>query len=480
MQAYQTTGKPFIFTIILVPLLFMKTSELFQTAAEKKTFDLKHRNTINFNMSKYHTAVKLGLGQYTDHELARSRASYIKTQAIENLDKYLLQFEENFKKRGGKVIWAETKEEALKEILAIFERKHARMVVKSKSMTTEEIHLNEHLEQNGIEAVETDLGEYIVQLAGQKPYHIVTPAMHMSKEDISELFFQKLKTARTDNPQELTMIARRLLREKYITADIGISGANFIIADTGAIAITENEGNARLSTTFPKTHIAIVGIEKVISSLQDLDLFWPLLATSGTGQQVTVYSTVLSGPRQPGETDGPEEMYVVLLDNGRTNLLNEPDKRQALNCIRCGACLNACPVYRNIGGHTYESTYSGPIGSVITPHLEGMSEFKHLSYASSLCGACSSVCPVRIDIHNLLLLNRRQSVVEGLSDKSEKLGFKMWERGMKSRRLMNLAGAGLKNMALKVLFKDTWGRRRLTPVLPPRSFNQLWKEKRNK
>ncbi|MDO1448097.1 LutB/LldF family L-lactate oxidation iron-sulfur protein [Rhodocytophaga aerolata] len=458
----------------------MKTAEIFQTAAENKAFDLKHRTTINFNIGKYNAAVKLGLGQYTDHELARSRASYIKTQSVENLDKYLLQFEENFTKRGGKVIWAETKEEAIKEILAIFEKKKARMVVKSKSMTTEEIHLNEHLEQNGIEAVETDLGEYIVQLAGQRPYHIVTPAMHLSKKDISEIFFTKLKTARTDDAQELTMIARRLLREKYTEAGIGITGGNFIVADVGGIALTENEGNARLTVSFPKTHIAIIGIEKVIPSIHDLDLFWPLLATSGTGQQVTNYSSVVTGPRQKDETDGPEEMYVILLDNGRTNLLNEPDKRQALNCIRCGACLNACPVYKNIGGHTYDTTYSGPIGSVITPHLAGMKEYKHLSYASSLCGNCSAVCPVRIDIHNLLLLNRRQSVEEGLHDKSEAVGFKMWAKAMKSRRLMNLAGAGFKNLALKVLFKDTWGRRRVTPVLPPRSFNQLWKEKRNK
>ncbi len=458
----------------------MSTSNIFQSAAEKKAFDLKHRQTISHNIGKYNTAVKTGLGQFRDHELARSRGAYLKTQVIENLDKYLLQFEENFRKRGGRVIWAETKEDALREILAIFERKRARSVVKSKSMATEEIHLNEYLEAHGVEAVETDLGEYICQLSGQKPYHIVTPVMHMSKEDISELFFQKLKTARTNDPQELTLIARRILREKYTSADVGITGGNFLVADIGGVAITENEGNARLSVGFPKTHIALVGIEKVIPSLQDLDLFWPLLATSGTGQQVTTYSTVLTGPRQPGETDGPDEMYVVLLDNGRTNLLAEPDKRQALNCIRCGACLNACPVYRNIGGHSYDSTYSGPIGSVITPHLEGMQKFKHLSYASSLCGACSSVCPVRIDIHNLLLLNRQQSVEAGLNDKTEALGFKLWERGMKSRRLMNLVGFRLKNWALGTLFKDTWGRRRITPALPPRSFNQLWKEKRNK
>jgi len=454
-------------------------AETFHTASETKTFDLKHRQTINKNISKYYAAVQNGLMQYADHELARSRGSYIKTNAIESMDKYLLQFEENFKKNGGKVIWAETKEEALKEILAIFERKRAKVVVKSKSMVTEEIHLNEYLEGHGIEPVETDLGEYICQLSGQKPYHIVTPVMHMSKEDISDLFFEKLKTAKTDDPQELTMIARRILREKYTEAQVGITGSNFLIADIGGIALTENEGNARLSVSFPKTHIAIVGIEKIIPSINDLDLFWPLLATSGTGQQVTAYSTVVTGPRQLDETDGPDEMYVVLLDNGRTNLLAEPDKRQALNCIRCGACLNACPVYRNIGGHTYDSTYSGPIGSVITPHLDGMEKFKHLSYASSLCGACSSVCPVRIDIHNLLLLNRKQSVDQGFHDKIEKLGFDMWAKAMKNRFMLNMTGGWLKNWALRTFFKDTWGRRRVTPVLPPRSFNQLWKEKRD-
>lgn len=455
------------------------TAELFQNVAETKAFDLKHRQTINHNIGKYNVAVELGLTQYADYELARSRGSYIKTQSIENLDKYLLQFEENFKRNGGKVIWAETKEEALGEILAIFEKKRARLVVKSKSMVTEEIHLNEYLEGHGIEPVETDLGEYICQISGQKPYHIVTPVMHMSKEDISELFVEKLKTAKTNDPQELTLIARQILREKYTEAQIGITGGNFLIADVGGIAITENEGNARLSVSFPKTHIAIVGIEKVIPSIHDLDLLWPLLATSGTGQQVTAYSSIVTGPRQAHETDGPEDMYVILLDNGRTNLLAEPDKRQALNCIRCGACLNTCPVYKNIGGHTYDSTYSGPIGSVITPHLEGMDKFKHLSHASSLCGACTSVCPVRIDLHNLLLLNRKQSVDEGFNDKIEKIGFDLWVKAMKNRRLLNLAGGWMKNAGFRFLFKDTWGRRRETPILPPRSFNQLWKEKQN-
>ncbi|MGV3540062.1 MAG: LUD domain-containing protein, partial [Rufibacter sp.] len=303
--------------------------------SEQKAFDLDHRQKIRFNIGKYNAAVQNGMHAYQHHELARERASFLKTQVINNLDKYLVEFENNFTKRGGKVIWAQNAQEALKEIGAIMQRKRAKSVVKSKSMSTEEIHLNDFLEKNGIETVETDLGEYIVQLAEQRPYHIVTPAMHMSKKDIAQLFHKKLGIPLTDDAQQLVLTARKLLRDKYTAAEVGITGANFLIADIGGIAVTENEGNARLSTTFPKTHIAVVGIEKLIPSILDLDLFWPLLSTSGTGQNVTIYNTILTGPRQPTEKDGPEEMYVVLLDNGRTNLLDQPEKREALNCIRC-------------------------------------------------------------------------------------------------------------------------------------------------
>jgi L-lactate dehydrogenase complex protein LldF len=448
--------------------------------SNEKTFDLEHRRKINLNIGKYNNSVEFGKSQFADHELGRNRAGFIKSQTMENLDRYLMEFESNFIKNGGKVIWARNAEEAQTEILKIFESRQAKTTVKAKSMTTEEIHLNDFLEKNGIRTYETDLGEYIVQLAGQKPYHIVTPAMHMSVKDISELFRDKLSIPYTEDPQQLTLAARKILREKYVTADIGITGGNFLIADIGGVAITENEGNARLSTTFPKVHIAVVGIEKMIPSMEDLDLFWPMLAHSGTGQKVTAYNTIFTGPRQAGETDGPEEMFVILLDNGRTHLLADVEKRQALNCIRCGACLNICPVYKNIGGHTYKSTYSGPIGSIITPHLDGMEKFKHLSFASSLCGACTSVCPVKIDLHNLLLLNRSQSVKEGLSGKMEKTGIKIWKKMMLKRSLMNLAGSGLKNFFLKMLFKESWGRRRKIPNLTPRSFNQLWRDKYQK
>ena len=448
--------------------------------SEAKAFDLDHRQKIRFNIGKYNVAVQNGLKQYLDHELARTRAAYIKTNVINNLGQYLTQFERHFTQRGGKVIWAQNAEEALREIGKIMKRKRAKTVVKAKSMTTEEIHMNDFLEKNGIETVETDLGEYIVQLAGQRPYHIVTPAMHMSKKDIAELFVKKLRIQPTDDAQQLVLTARRLLREKYTTAEVGITGGNFLIADIGGVAVTENEGNARLSTAFPKTHIAVVGIEKMLPSVMDLDLFWPLLATSGTGQNVTVYNTIFTGPRQPQEKDGPEEMYVILLDNGRTNLLALPEKREALNCIRCGACLNVCPVYKNIGGHAYETTYSGPIGSVISPHYNGMAEHKHLSFASSLCGACTSVCPVRINLHSLLLLNRQQSVAEGLADKQEKWAIKAWELAMTHKSLVNLMPGSFKSYGMRLILKDTWSKRREPLQAASKTFKDLWKAHQKK
>src|SRR6201994_1752778 len=432
-------------------------AEEFITASEEKAFDAGHRRIINFNIGRYDASVARGLSRLINIENAKRRGHVIKWKVMENLDKLLPEFEANFQKRGGKVIWANEATEANKEILNILKKAGAKTVVKSKSMVTEEIELNEFLEHHRIESLETDLGEYIVQLLGQKPYHIVTPAMHLSKEDIAKLFNEKFGTPLDFTPEQLTQKARELLREKYVQADVGITGGNFLIADTGSIAISENEGNARLCTTFPKIHIAIVGIEKIIPSMADLDLFWPLLSTHGTGQNLTVYNTIMNGPRQPGETDGPEEMYVILLDNGRTNLLAQKEQRQGLYCIRCGACLNACPVYKNIGGHTYETTYSGPIGSIITPHMRGMEEFKHLSYASSLCGKCTEVCPVKIDIHKMLLLNRRDAVKEEIYTKKEQWGWAIWKKGMLSRKLEDFFSGGTKNKLLKTFFKKSWG-----------------------
>jgi L-lactate dehydrogenase complex protein LldF len=299
--------------------------------------------------------------------------------------------------------------------------------------------------------------------------------MHKSKEDVAKLFNEKLGTDINLTPEQLTQVARKNLREKYVQAEIGVTGANFIIADVGAIAVTENEGNARLSAAWPKTHIVIVGIEKMIPSINDLGLFWPLLATYGTGQQVTVYNSIISGPRQKDETDGPEDMYVILLDNGRTDLLANTKSREALYCIRCGACLNACPIYKNIGGHAYDTTYSGPIGSIITPHLRGMHDYKHLSYASSLCGNCTEVCPVKINLHELLLENRKEAVELGEASFAEKFAWKAWKQTSMNRRLMNQGTAPIKNWVINKMFKG-WSNQRAPLEFPTKTFNQLWKE----
>jgi L-lactate dehydrogenase complex protein LldF len=434
-----------------------ETTADFIAKSTVKAADKEHRRKINFNIGKYNAAVPLGKQQFADMHLARERAKNIKWKAIETLDKQLETFESAIIKRGAKVIWAEDAQQALDAIQQICAAKNCKTLVKSKSMVTEEIHLNHFLEKNGIESVETDLGEYIQQLDGEPPYHIVTPAMHKSKEDVARLFAEKLGTDPKATPEQLTLTARKILRDKYVQAEVGVTGANFIIADIGGIAITENEGNARLSCAFPKTHIVIAGIEKVIPSMSDLGLFWPLLSTFGTGQQVTVYNTIITGPRQPGEKDGPDEMYVILLDNGRTSILANEKQRESLYCIRCGACLNACPVYKNIGGHTYGATYSGPIGSVITPHLKGLDEWKHLSYASSLCGNCTEVCAVKINLHELLLENRHEAVEAGHSTFSEKMAWKMWKQGMLRRKWMNMAGGNIKSWVVNQLWKERNG-----------------------
>lgn len=452
------------------------SQEQFLTKSAVKASDREHRRKINFNIGKYNAVVPKGKQQFMDLELARERAKNAKWKAIATLDKQLELFEATITRRGAKVIWAEDAQQALDAIGRICREKKCKTLVKSKSMVTEEIHLNDYLQSIGVNSVETDLGEYIQQLDGEAPYHIVTPAMHKSKEDVAKLFAEKLGTDPKATPEQLTLKAREILREKYVQAEIGVTGANFIVSDVGGIAVTENEGNARLSCAWPATHIVIAGIEKVIPSINDLGLFWPLLATFGTGQQVTVYNSLLTGPRQPGETDGPTDMYVILLDNGRTTILADERQRESLYCIRCGACLNACPIYKNIGGHAYGVTYSGPIGSVITPHLQGMDEYKHLSFASSLCGNCTEVCAVKINLHELLLENRYESVRAGKAELLEKIAWRAWKQAMLFRPALNLATGKMKNWFVNKVVTG-WTAQRGDLQFPAKTFNQRWKEK---
>jgi L-lactate dehydrogenase complex protein LldF len=457
----------------------MELQKKFLKDAEKISFDLDHRRKLQNNISKYNTAVVKGKKQFSDLELARKRAANIKHKILNDLDKYLIEFEVNFEKNGGRVIWAPTKKEAVKEILTILKNLKATSVVKSKSIMTEELELNEILERKKIEAIETDLGEFIVQLAGEKPYHILTPAMHKSKEDVSALYHQKFGMPEDSTPAQIAAFTRKYLRNKFAEAGAGITGANFLLADVGAVCLTENEGNGMMSMSFPKVHIVIAGIEKLIPSINDLQLFWPLLSTYGTGQKVTAYNSIIFGPKKEEEADGPSEMYVILLDNRRTEVLKQERVRRALSCIRCGACLNACPIYKNIGGYTYSSVYTGPIGSVITPYLENMRDYKHLSYASSLCGNCTDVCPVSIPLHELLLVNRHESIEQGLNTSGERFVMNNTRKVLLSRNLMNMSGS-FKNLLFRNFFASSWGPRRELPHLEAKTFNKLWREKQAK
>ncbi len=426
-----------------------------------------------------------------DFQELRTHANALKQHTIDHLDHYLEEFEDNVEAHGGKVIWCETGEDVANFVLDLAKKRGLKLIVKSKSMTTEEIDFNEHVHHHGLEAVETDLGEYILQLAEQRPYHIVAPALHMTRYEVADIFTNKLGIEQETVPEKQTMIARRVLREKFLAADIGITGANFLVADSGAVVLVENEGNARLSSSAPKIHIAVAGIEKMIPRAQDLAVFLKLLGRSATGQPLTSYTSFLSGPRRPdtGERDGPEEFYVVLLDNGRTKLLANPERRQSLFCIRCGACLNHCPVYRKIGGHNYPWIYSGPIGAIITPQFHGTQRDPWLPFASSLCGACGEVCPVKIDIPKLLLDLRADVVKAKPAMSVERLAFKAWAKLMSTPSLYRTAAdfaamtGGKKSgwvdgsSMLAVGPLKAWLSERDLPAPAPKTFRQMWKER---
>jgi len=460
----------------------------FHQDAAENTANLGLRGILRKNIDTYEIAYEKGKLRFADWEAARQRCHEIKWEGVNHLDRYLEQFEANVKRRGGHVYWAANSEEAHNYVVELAMARGVKTVVKSKSMVTEEIHLNAALEKLGIQVWESDLGEYIVQLRNEPPYHIVTPAMHLNREQIAQLFREKIPHDVTgETHTDLVAAARRALRRAFFSAEMGISGANFLVADAGMVAISTNEGNGRLTTTVPKIHVVFAGIEKVIPRMQDLATLWPVLATSGTGQHITTYSTLIGGPRTAKETDGPEEFHVVLLDNGRSELLANGELRDVLYCIRCGACLNACPIFRNIGGHTYGTTYQGPIGSILTPQLRGMAEFHHLSYASSLCGNCTTVCPVKIDLAHHLLHNRRNAVNEGDRPRRERVAMRLWRWAMLSGTrfrlagsfgrwvLLGLYGAGAERTTLDPL--KPWTEKRAAPPLAPVSFHDLWRKK---
>jgi L-lactate dehydrogenase complex protein LldF len=464
----------------------LSNAQRFLRDAAEKSADLVHREIIRKGMDSYDVAHTKGKTRFAFWDAARQRCQEIKREAVNHLDQYLLEFEKNVIAHGGHVFWAATSEEACQYIADLAVKHKVKTVVKSKSMVTEEIHLAGALEKVGCTVWETDLGEYIVQLRNEGPYHIVTPAMHLNRKQIGDLFRDKFNEPDlTDDPQELVAAARRKLRKAFFAAEMGISGANFLVADAGCIAISTNEGNGRLSTGVPRIHVAVTGIEKMIPKLEDLATLWPVLATSGTGQPITTYGTLIGGPRKPGEADGPEEFHVVLVDNGRSSLLASKEEREVLHCIRCGACLNICPVFRHIGGHSYGTPYPGPIGSVLVPRLEG-EKFEHLSSASTLCGACTSVCPVKIDLHHHLLENRRDFTEAGHGSAGDRFQFKMFKTAMVNPSLYRVGGwlmrkslrllyaLGLSGSVLDPLRK--WNKGRSTIPLASQSFRAIWKK----
>jgi len=449
----------------------------FLSNGSQKIDDLSHRRKIDKAISTYDSKVDaMKHSQFRDWEQTRKNAQQIKNYVLAYLPILLEKFEKNITAQGVTVLWAETDEEARQHFLAIAQQHQARKIIKSKSMITEEISFNELCEKQGMEVWESDLGELIVQLAGEKPYHIVTPAMHKSTAEISQLFHDKLGSPLTDSAAELTMVAREHLRQAYITADIGVTGANFLLAEEGAVVLTENEGNGRLTMSCPPVHVVIAGIEKIIPSISDLSLFLPLLATSGTGQQITCYNSIIRGPGNSSEVDGPRKMYVILLDNGRSRIYSDPVFRDILRCIRCGACLNACPVFRLVGGHTYHTTYQGPIGSVLTPHLRGWSQWYHLPYASSLCAACSAVCPVHIELHQLLLENRWLAYRNAFTGRIWNLALKGWAFFFTRRDRLDFISKLLRRYGLYFTKFIPAGKRKRIPDLPVKSFKELWKE----
>jgi len=419
-------------------------------------------------------------------EAWRERARAIKEHVLENLDRYLIQFEERATERGAIVHWARDGAEATRIVMELAERAGPGAIVKAKSMVTEEVGLNHALEAKGWEPLETDLGERIIQLDGQMPSHIIAPALHLSRDDVADIFVRELGVERTNDPDELTAIIRRILRESFARATLGISGANFAIAETGSILLIENEGNIRLSTGLPKIHVALLGIEKLIPRQEDLPLFLRLLPRSATGQRLTSYQTLLTGvePGVDSDEEGPDEVHIVLVDNGRSALLGHPTDRQTLGCIRCGACLNVCPVYRAVGGHAYASVYGGPIGAILTPHLTSEKQGAELPFASSLCGACRDVCPVKIDIPASLLRLRARAVEEGRRGALERYGFRSWARAMETRAryeratkmLRRAQGVVPKVVQRSVKPLSAWLAGRELRPLAPRSFRELWKD----
>lgn len=461
----------------------------FHQVSVKAAGDERLKASINNAVMRQYTGRQLRLVELPDSDKLRQLAGQIKQHALDHLDYYLEQLQASVERNGGHVHFARDAAEARRIILDIVRQYKCSRVIKSKSMVSEEINLAHVMEAAGMDVVETDLGEFIIQISHDRPSHLVAPIVHKDRASIAKLFSEYFGTPYNDDPQALTMQARAFLREKFRNADFGMTGGNFMVAETGVLCCVENEGNQRQSVTTPRILLSLVGIEKVVPRMVDLAVMLKLLARSSTGQPITIYTNIFGGPRQPGEKDGPEEFHLVLMDNGRSEILASEEYRETLRCIRCGACLNACPIYRKIGGHSYGHVYSGPIGALITPLFQGLGNFKDLPQASSLCGACYEACPVKINIPKHLINLRRDIVNQHLNGPVERMIYRLWAWGLKSPFLYNTIGA-LQKFEFRRRAKKTgwvenlpaiaagWTQVRDMPAPARKTFHQMWKKRK--
>ncbi|MFB5192140.1 LutB/LldF family L-lactate oxidation iron-sulfur protein [Alicyclobacillus fastidiosus] len=447
------------------------------------------RGAVRFTTDRLRNKKQSVTESFGNWEQWRERGEQIRAHTIANLDVYLQQFTDKLETLGAKVQFAADAKEAVIAVQEVVQNKEAHKVVKSKSMVSEEIHINHHLEESGVRVVETDLGEYIIQLANETPSHIIIPAIHKNREQIRELFEADGAVNLTTETTQLTAFARQKLREEFLSADIGITGCNFAIAETGSIVLFTNEGNADMVMNLPKTHIVIMGMERILPSLADLEVMAHLLPKSATGQNVITYMSMVTGPKRTDDLDGATEMHVIILDNGRSKQLGDPQFQSLLNCIRCGACLNVCPVYRQIGGHAYGSVYPGPIGAVLSPLLNEGEAFRDLPYASSLCGACYEACPVRIPLHDMLVHQRQRQVQQGHGKPMERIAFNGYQRFFGKykrykfavRMARSLQGVVARDgkITARIGPLTGWTSTRDFPALPSKSFRDLWPELAN-
>jgi len=461
----------------------------FDSASTAASHDEKLKRTLNTAVLRQDGGRKIRLAELPNSDALRTLAGQIKQHTLDNLDYYLDKLVANVEKKGGHVYFASDAAHARQIILDIASQTRVSRVIKSKSMVSEEINLAHALELAGMDVVETDLGEFIVQISHDRPSHIVGPIVHLNKAQVAKIFSDYFGTPINDDPKALTMQARDYLRDKFRKADFGMTGGNFLVAEAGVVASVENEGNQRQSVTTPRVLVSLVGIEKLIPRMADLAVMIKLLSRSATGQPITIYNNIYGGPRSPGETDGPEEFHLVLIDNGRTEILQSEEYRETLRCIRCGACLNACPIYRKIGGHAYGSVYSGPIGALITPLFQGLANYKDLPQASSLCGACYEACPVKINIPKHLVNLRRDIVNTHLNGVFERMIYRLWAWSMTSPMMyaivVRMQKMELRRRAMYTgwvrklpFFGSGWTQVRDMPAPARRTFHQQWRGKK--